>query len=172
MEIVNNCSYGVITQRQISGTGRESKTVDNLRVSVDHRDEGVYENVEYNFTNIPIEQNHAYNVHSTGRLDEVSEYVELIIPTESAANVIVQQNQAYNIITTQPTTDRCYENIPENANEQIYEEQQNHLTQAPGEVSTQAPKKVSTPISPLKAICRTWQGKVEVAVRINILVVR
>ena len=167
MEIVNNCSYDVGTQRQISETGRESEIVEyNSRASVDRGDEGEYENVAYNFTNIPIEQNHAYNVHSTGRLDEVSEsgQYELVIPTKSATNVIVQKNQAYNTITTQPATDRSYEDIP---TEQFYEEiteQQNHLTQAP--------KEVTTPVPPLKAICSFWPGKVEVAVRITILTVR
>ncbi|XP_064402902.1 uncharacterized protein LOC135348569 isoform X2 [Halichondria panicea] len=164
MEIVNNCSYGVNTQRQISETGRESEIVEyHSRASVDG---GEYENVVYNFTNIPIEQNHAYNVHSTGRLDEVSEsgQYELVIPTESATNVIVQQNQAYNIITTQPATDGSYDDISKNTTEQFYEEiieQQNHLTQVPG--------KVATPVPPLKATCSFWQDKAKVAVRITIL---
>ena len=194
MELVNNCSYDVGTQRQISGTGRENEkivedavTETNVDIqenpaynfiatnaSVECGDGGEYENVMYNFTKIPIEPNPAYKVHSTRRLDKVSEY-ELIIPTESPANVIVQQNQANNIITTQQgdtASDRSYEEISENITKQFYEEQQNHLTQVPGEVSTQAPRKVSTSFSPLKAICRTWQGKVEVAVRITILVVR
>ena len=167
MEIVNNCSYGVNTQRQISETGRESEIVEyHSRASVDG---GEYENVVYNFTNIPIEQNHAYNVHSTGRLDEVSEsgQYELVIPTESATNVIVQQNQAYNIITTQPATDGSYDDISKNTTEQFYEEiieQQNHLTQVPG--------KVATPVPPLKATCSFWQDKAKVAVRITILMVR
>ncbi len=196
MEIVNNCSDGVNTQRQISETGRESEIVEdaatetnvdvqenpayNFRAnnaSVECGDGEEYEVAMYGFTNIPIEQNPAYKVHSTGRLDEVSEsgQYELVIPTESAANVIVQQNQAYNIITTQPTTDRSYEEIPEKTTEQFYEEipvQQNHLTQVPEEVTTQAPKKVTTPALPLKAICSFWQGKAEVAVRITILMVR
>ena len=67
-------------------------------------------------TSLSIEPNHTYNVHSTRQSDEISEsgQYELVIPTESAANVIVQQNQAYNIITTQPATDCNYEEIPEN----------------------------------------------------------
>ncbi len=134
------------------------------------------------FTNIPIEQNHAYNVHNTGQSDEISEsgQYELVNRTESPANVIVQHNSAYNIITTQPVSDGIYEEIPENTTEQFYEEipvQQNHLTQAPEEettqapeeVTTQAPEEVTTPVTPLKAICSFWQGKVEMAVRITIL---
>ena len=208
MEIVNNCSYGVSTQRQISETGRVSELVEdavtetnvdvqensayNLTAndaSIDCENGREYEVAVHGFTNIPIERNHAYNVHNTGQSDEISDesgQYELVIRTESPANVIVQHNSAYNIITTQPVTDGIYEEIPENTTEQFYEEipvQQNHLTQAPEEettqareeVTTQAPEevtKVTTPVPPLKAICSFWQGKVEVAVRITILVVR
>ena len=174
MEIVNNCSYGVNTQRQISETGRESEIVEyNSRASVDG---GEYENVVYNFTNIPIEQNHAYNVHSTGQSDKVSEY-ELVIPVEPLPSLISQQNHAYNIDITEPDDTASvgsYEEISENtrwvsknATERYYEEipaQQNYLTQYPTEEEITVP--------PLKAICSFWQGKVEVAVRITILVVR
>ena len=187
MELVNNCSYDVNTQRQISETGRESEIVEDAvtEVNVD-----VQENPAYNFrannasvecengeeyevavydTNIPIEPNHAYNVHSTGRLDEVSEY-ELVIPVEPLASVIAQQNPAYNIDITEPgdtVSSGSYEEISENATERFYEEipaQQNYLTQYP--INEEAT------LSPLKAICSFWQGKVEVAVRITILGVR
>ncbi|XP_064402898.1 uncharacterized protein LOC135348567 isoform X4 [Halichondria panicea] len=207
MEIVNNYSDGVGTQRQISETSRESEIAEdavtetnvdiqenpayNFRAnveSVDYENGEEYENVVYNFTNIPIEPNPAYKVHSNRRLDEVSEY-ELIILTESPANEIVQQNQANNIITTQQgdtASDYSYEEIPEISTEQFYPEQQNPLTQAPEEVTTQAPEEVTTqapeevittqapvttPVSPLKAICSFWQGKVEIAVRITILMI-
>ncbi len=194
MEIVNNCSDGVNTQRQISETGRESEIVEDAdtETNVD-----VQENPAYNFrannasvecgdgeeyevavydTNIPIEPNHAYNVHSTGQSDEVSEY-ELVIPVEPLPSLISQQNHAYNIdITEQGDTASVgsYEEISENARwvsknatERYYEEipaQQNYLTQYPTEEEATVP--------PLKAVCSFWQGKVEVAVRITILVVR
>ena len=187
MEIVNNCSYGVNTQRQISETGRESEIVED---AVTETNVDVQENPAYNFRanvesvdcengeeyevavydiNIPIEPNHAYNVHSTGRLDEVSEY-ELVIPVEPLASVIAQQNPAYNIDITEPgdtASVGSYEEISENATERYYEEipaQQNYLTQYP------INKEATVP--PLKAVCSFWQGKVEVAVRITILVVR
>ncbi len=126
----------------------------------------------YGFTNIPIEQNHEHNVHSSGQFDEVSELDEVsdFLPVEPLANVISQQNPAYNLDTTEPgdtTSDGSYEEISENATEQFYEEipaQHNYLTKAHEEVTT--------PVPPLKTICSFWQGKVEVAVRITILVVR
>ncbi len=184
MELVNNCSYDVNTQRQISETGRESEIVEDAvtEVNVD-----VQENPAYNFRanvesvdcengeeyevavydiNIPIEPNHAYNVHSTERLDEVSEY-ELVIPVEPLASVIAQQNPAYNIDITEPgdtASVGSYEEISENATERYYEEIPAQLTQYPTEEEAT--------VSPLKAVCSFWQGKVEVAVRITILVVR
>ncbi len=59
-----------------------------------------------------------------------------------------------------------YEEISENATEQFYEE-----IPARHYLLTQAPEEVTTPVPPLKAICSFWQGKVEMAVRITILVV-
>ncbi len=216
MEIVNNYSDGVGTQRQISETSRESEIVEdavtetnvdvqenpayNFRAnveSVDYENGEEYEVAVYGFTNIPIKRNPAYKVHNTVQSDKVRGY-EMVIPTESPANEIVQQNQANNIITTQQgdtASDYSYEEIPEISTEQFYPEQQNPLTQAPEEVTTQAPEEVTTqapeevttqapeevittqapvttPVSPLKAICSFWQGKVEIAVRITILMVR
>ncbi len=74
MEIVNNCSYGVSTQRQISETGRVSELVED---AVTETNVDVQENPAYNLTandaSVDCENGGEYEVAVYGRLHQYSD---------------------------------------------------------------------------------------------------
>ena len=153
--------------------------------------EGYVDVTEEPLSNVKMEENSAYNVVTEGYVDITEEplsnvkmkgnsaynvvtedYVD--VTEEPLSNMRMEGNSAYNVTVRATQGGAVRFKVVDNHSKKYYEEVSERVEshQPPVKVETRETKPISTKAtSPGKALVSFWQGKVEIAVRIAILVV-